>query len=54
MDMEKMVEIIKKEERDLWEAFKKVESKGRIGTAEKLREQHNAILNLMDELGIER
>ncbi len=54
---EEMVRIIQKEERDLWKLYKKVmdEEPGRHPAMENhLREQHAAIMNLMDDLEIER
>jgi len=54
---EEMVQIIQKEEQQIWKAYLKVreEGKGKYRASEEhLIEQHNAIMNLMDELEIER
>lgn len=54
---EEMVRIIQKEERQLWKAYLRAREEGQ-GKCEALEnhliEQHNAIMNLMDELEIER
>lgn len=58
MEKEKMIEIILKEERFLWKAYKKAveENGGQDGStaAYRFKCQHDEIMNLMDELEIER
>lgn len=58
MEKEKMIEIIFKEEKLLWKAYKKAveENHGQDGdtAAYRFKCQHDAIMNLMDELEIER
>lgn len=54
---EEMVQIIQKEERQIWQTYLTVRAKGQgehRALEERLIEQHNAIMNLMDELEIER
>lgn len=54
---EEMVQIIQKEEQQIWKAYLKVREEGEgkhKALEDHLIEQHNAIMNLMDELEIER
>lgn len=54
---EEMVRIIQKEEQQIWKAYLKARKEGEgkyKAMEEHLIEQHNAIMNLMDELEIER
>lgn len=51
------MEIIQKEEQQIWKAYLKVREEGEgkhKALEDHLIEQHNAIMNLMDELEIER